>query len=289
MPFATSLELQFATGTSEPVERQPLRWRGFEIEQVKLETDQPYGFHASGGRHYLALHDLVLSDGELRIDGLPKISQTDLRDTLTYAPGGCVIDGWAKPTSRRNAYTALYFDPASISADLGERFDRLEPAPFAYAKNPALAGTMKKLATIAGSPEVDDLYAEALCLSAALEIFGVRQKTAGTWLSQWQLRTIYDFVEANLDRNITLDEMADLSRLSRSHFSRSFKAATGIGPHGFVRQRQIKRACELLQQKPAVPIETVARAVGFRSASVFRRAFQAVLGISPQEYRLAKR
>lgn len=266
-----------------------MRCRGFEIEHVKLDTDQPYGFRANGDRHYLALHDLVLSDGELEIDGLPKLNRTDLRDTLTYAPGGCTIDGWAKPAPRRNAYTALYFDPASIRADLGERYDRLEPAPFAYARNQSLAGTMQKLSLIAGSVDADDLYAEALCLSAALEIFGVREPTEGSWLSQWQLRTIYDYVEANLGRNITLDDMADVARLSRSHFSRSFKAATGCGPHNFVRKRQIARACEMLQQRPALSIEAVAKATGFRSASVFRRAFQRALGRSPQEYRLSRR
>ncbi|WP_157801233.1 AraC family transcriptional regulator [Sphingobium sp. LB126] len=221
------------------------------------------------------------------IDGLPRLHQTDLRDTLTFAPRGCTIHGWSKPTARKNSFTALYFDPLQLRDDLGDRYATHDLGPFAYARDPALAATMRKLRDVAITSIVDGLYAEILCLSAALEIFGVSVQGEGK-LSRRQLQAVYDFVEANLAERISLDDLAKLAGLSRSHFSRTFTATTGVGPHQFVRQRQLARARSLLAEQRDLPIDTIAKAVGFGSANVFRRAFQQAYGASPQVYRRDK-
>lgn len=282
------LQLDFVAAHEQPVCRQPLRWSGFLVEEVGLQTDDAYAFHAQGDWHYLAFHDLTLLDGELQMDGLPRLQETNLRNTLTFAPKGCGIEGWAKPAPRKNAFTALYFDPAQLSVELGERYATLEPQPFAYARNPALAVTMQKLRALASAVSIDNLYAESLCLSATLEIFGVPRPHDGGRLSQRQLQRVYEFVEANLGKRISLDDLASLVDLSRTHFSRSFKATTGLGSHQFVRQLQLERACQLLERRPRLPIEAIALEVGFGSASVFRRAFQGKLGLSPLAYRREK-
>lgn len=107
MDSNSTLQLDFKVPISEPVRRQPLAWRGFRIEQVVLETDEGYDFSAVGDISYLALHEMTLLDGELSIDGLPNVTKTELRNTLTFAPQGASIAGWAKPAPGRNSYTAL--------------------------------------------------------------------------------------------------------------------------------------------------------------------------------------
>lgn len=279
-----TLQLDFADQGRAPALRQPLMQHGFRLEIVDLATNDPYAFHAHSDWHYLAYHDLTLLDGELLIDGLPRLTDTELRDALTFAPARCAITGWAKPAERKNSFVALYFDPARLRPELGERYATLDPGPFAHARDHVLSGTMAKLRSVASAPDVDVLYAETLCLAAALEIFEVTPARSGR-LSDRQLKAIHDFVESNLGQQIGLDDLASLAGLSRSHFSRSFKETTGVGPHRFVRRRQMARACELLDSAARPSVAEVAQRVGFKSPNVFRRAFQQSFGIPPQAYR----
>jgi AraC family transcriptional regulator len=279
-----TLQLDFADQGRAPALRQPLMQHGFRLEIVDLATNDPYAFRAHSDWHYLAYHDLTLVDGELLIDGLPRLAETELRETLTFAPAGCSISGWSKPAERKNSFVALYFDPARLRPELGERYALLDPGPFAYARDQALSGTMAKLRSVASAPDLDPLYTETLCLAAALEVFGVTPAGSGR-LSDRQLKAVHDFVEANLGRKIGLDDLATLAGFSRSHFSRSFKETTGVGPHQFVRRRQMARACELLDSASRPSVAEVAQRVGFMSANVFRRAFQKSFGIPPQAYR----
>lgn len=280
-----TLELDFKTRAEPAIVRRPLAWRGFRVERVVLASDDPYEFRAFGDACYLAYHEMTLRDGELKLDGLPTINRTELRDTLTFAPRHCSIEGWAVPAPGRNSYTALYFEPENLSEELTARYDGTRVAPRAYVRSPRLAATMTKLRDLAAGDEADPLYAEALCLTAAIETLGLGQAEASGPLSSRQLARIEDYVAAHQHEAITLDDLASLAGLSRSHFSRAFKASTGEGPYRFVSNRRIRRAQELLTAKPDAPIESVARAVGFASASAFRRVFQQITGQSPQQYR----
>ncbi|MBD3761222.1 hypothetical protein [Rhizorhabdus sp.] len=68
---------------------------------------------------------------------------------------------------------AMYFDFAAIRQELGEKFDSLQPLPFAYGHNAALRVTLGKFKALVQEPEIDELLAESLCL-ASLEIFGIK-------------------------------------------------------------------------------------------------------------------
>jgi len=288
MQTRVPLEMAFAQpSTPPPVSRLPRDWHGFSAEHVSLETDAPYSFKSLGKSHYLALHDMSLRDGELKIEGLPTYHVRDLRDTITFVPRGCAIEGWAHPEVRANSFVAMYFDPEAIRDDLGARYARDDPAPFAYARDPKLASTLDKLGALVCEPEVDDLHAESLCLLASLEVFGVLADPQGK-LSDRQLSSVTDYVEAHLHEGIGLDDLASVAGLSRFHFSRVFKATTGQNPHAFVQQRRIARAQQLLSIGD-LPIDGVALAVGYRGATQFRRVFRDVTGLSPQQYRQQRR
>lgn len=285
MNSTDSLRLNFKPASERPISLAPRSWRGFRAERVVLQSDDAYEFRTLGETHYLALHDMRLDDGELHIDGLSPVRRTDLRDTLTYAPRGCTVAGWAKPRRGRNSFTAFYFDPDEAADELGERYARLDPGPFAYARNAALAATMTKIKDVVAAPDTDSLYAEALCLTAAMEILGVQPPTAAGRLSKAQVDRVCDYVEAHLHQPITLDELAGVAGLSRSHFSRSFRSTTGQGPYRFVTSRRIDQACGLLALGDRLSITAIAQAVGFANAGVFRRAFHQSTGMTPQQFR----
>jgi len=286
MGSRVSLELAYAD-RAPPLARVPRDWSGFSAEYVELASDAPYEFKSRGEHHYLALHDIALRDGELRVDGLPTLHNRDLRDTITFVPQGCGIDGWCHPDARPNSFVAMYFDPYAVREDLGARYARFKPAPFAYARNPQLHATLKKLETLLREPDVDELHAESVCLLASLEIFGVLADAGGR-LSDRQLGAVSDYVEAHLSDTVGLSDLASVAGLSRFHFSRAFKATTGENPHAFVQRRRIARATTLLMNAD-LSIDAVASAVGYKGAPQFRRVFREVMGTSPLNYRIQRR
>ncbi|QDC37549.1 helix-turn-helix transcriptional regulator [Sphingobium fuliginis ATCC 27551] len=289
MEILPTLELQFQDASQVGAKKSPLAWHGFRVEHVLLTTDEGYDFRAKGDSCYLAYHELMLTDGELKMEGLPTLAKTQLRDTLTFAPEGCAIEGWAKPARGENSYTALYFEPDIVSEELGERYACANAAPFAYVRNAGLASTMIKLRDLAVRGDDDPLYAEALCLSATIELLGMRPSREAAPLSKAQLARIQDFIFANQHRAIGLDELADVVDLSRSHFSRAFKATTGVGPYRFVSDWRVRRAQEMLRAVPDQSVESIAQAVGFASAGAFRRVFQQFAGTTPKQYRRQQR
>jgi transcriptional regulator GlxA family with amidase domain len=72
--------------------------------------------------------------------------------------------------------------------------------------------------------------------------------------------------------------------LSPRQFGRRFKAAFGTTPADFVEEMRLNEARHRLGQ-PGSSIENVALSVGFRSADVFRRAFERRFGSTPTAYR----
>jgi len=277
------LSLKFSSEFSPP-RLGPAHWRGCEAEHVVVPSEEAYEFAHTGERHYLALHDICLTDGEMSVDTLKPVCGRDIRDTLTYIPKGCPIIGWAKAAPRHNSFTAIYFDPEDLHEELGLRYRELSPEPSIYARAPGLQATLVKLQASIKSPDGDALLAETLCLTAALEVFSIISSPATGRLSERQLALVQRFIDRNLSQQISLSDLAEVVGLSRFHFSRAFKAATGQPPYHYVASRRVAAARQLLTTGN-LPIDAVAQAVGFSSALQFRRAFQSRLGLTPQAYR----
>ncbi|TWB39665.1 GlxA family transcriptional regulator [Nitrospirillum pindoramense] len=94
-------------------------------------------------------------------------------------------------------------------------------------------------------------------------------------LSAWML--------GNLDRDLSVEELATRVNLSPRQFRRRFTAALGRPPADYVADLRLGEACRRLVQ-PGVSVETLATAIGFRSADAFRRAFRQRYGVSPSQY-----
>src|SRR5580692_9211984 len=66
-------------------------------------------------------------------------------------------------------------------------------------------------------------------------------------LGSARLRRIKQFVDAKMDSELTLCEMAQSVELSTAHFSRMFRKSTGESPHHFVLRQRVERAKEMLR------------------------------------------
>jgi AraC family transcriptional regulator len=103
-------------------------------------------------------------------------------------------------------------------------------------------------------------------------------------LGSARLRKIKELVDANMDDDLSLDEMAQSVELSTAHFARMFRKSTGETPHQFVRRQRVERAKAILRA-PDTRVLDVAVACGFKTQQHFAQVFRDVCGVSPTEYR----
>jgi transcriptional regulator GlxA family with amidase domain len=92
------------------------------------------------------------------------------------------------------------------------------------------------------------------------------------------------WIGAHLSQDLSVEALAGWACLSPRQFGRRFKAAFGTTPADFVEEMRLNEARHRLGQ-PGSSIENVALSVGFRSADVFRRAFERRFGSTPTAYR----
>jgi AraC family transcriptional regulator len=98
------------------------------------------------------------------------------------------------------------------------------------------------------------------------------------------LRRCIALMEANIDGDLRLRELADEAGVSLSHFIRSFREATGKTPYQFLLHRRVERA-QLLMRDPAQSLTDVALASGFADQHHLARVFRRITSMTPTTYR----
>ena len=87
-----------------------------------------------------------------------------------------------------------------------------------------------------------------------------------------------------LDRPLTVPQLAGWAGMSERTFARRFLAETGVTPAQWLSGRRVVRAQRLLEQTD-LPIEQVAAESGFGSPVTLRQRFTAQVGVAPRDYR----
>ena len=129
---------------------------------------------------------------------------------------------------------------------------------------------------------IEQAIAAALVDAFAGQSRSVRPLRGG--LGPARLRTVRELVQAKIEDELTLIEMAQAVDLSPAYFSRMFQKSTGETPHQFVLRNRIERAKEMLHVAEARVLD-VAIACGFKTQQHFARVFRRICGASPTEYR----
>lgn len=104
-------------------------------------------------------------------------------------------------------------------------------------------------------------------------------------LSEGRLRLVSEYIEANIDQQIGIADLASVANLSPFHFSRSFKESMQMSPMRYVTERRVARAKAMLAGTE--PIAVVALACGFCSQSHFTDTFRKLTGSTPAAFRAA--
>ncbi len=98
------------------------------------------------------------------------------------------------------------------------------------------------------------------------------------WLQR--LGAAIDYIEENLDKEISYDEAARIACCSSYYFQRVFSYAAGVSLPEYIRRRKMTQAAFELRRTEGKVID-IALKYGYSSPTAFNRAFQKVHGITP--------
>lgn len=214
------------------------------------------------------------------------------RDLCLFLPAGA--DSRMQFDGQAGSFV-LYFRPGVIASLLeseGKGADAL--APIVGRHLPRVAHLLGLIESELRRPSlgsrlmIDGLLRAIAGLLVSNDAVPAARPAERIYLSPPKLRRVIDFIEANLQESIGLDDLARAAGLSANHFLRVFKLATGETPYHFLRARRLERARQLLTDN-TMPLAELALECGFANQAHFTAAFSREIGISPGRYRRAVR
>lgn len=103
-------------------------------------------------------------------------------------------------------------------------------------------------------------------------------------VSDSRIVALLNYIQQNIDKSISIEELADKACLTKSYLIRTFRQALGVTPLQYVIHKKIQRAQTLLLGSE-LSVQKVAEEVGMEDVSYFIRLFKKNIGFTPQEYR----
>jgi len=206
---------------------------------------------------------------------------------MHFAPAG--METWGYSADIRFVKdTTLTFDLAVLGERLATELDAdATTTPRLRFSDDRIWTLVRLLSEAASDPDPSmQLYGDALTAAISARLFADRPEPSANakGLAPWQLRRVVEYLDAHLPKRVDLAHLADLAGLSQSHFSRAFKASTGIAPYRWQLDARIRRAQALLMDTRA-SLDEVAEATGFADAVHFGRTFRKLTGATPAAWR----
>ena len=215
---------------------------------------------------------------------------------LTFGAGEmCLVprdvETWLRTDDLHYLYLSVDISDAALAAACdGTRGDvelrRVESLVDARVGALAAAVNAERVAGFPSGRLFLDSVEQALAV-ALVSGYAVRHRSVQTHrggLGCARLRRIKEFVDAKIEDELTLCEMAQAVELSTAYFSRMFRKSTGETPHQFLLRQRVERAKEMLRSADARVMD-VAVACGFKTQQHFAQVFRHECGASPTEYR----
>jgi transcriptional regulator GlxA family with amidase domain len=110
-------------------------------------------------------------------------------------------------------------------------------------------------------------------------------KPSGVGLASWRVKKAQNTMCQLMTQGCSIEHVAKECAMSRSHFSRAFKTATGLSPYHWLRRERLRKAEKLLMEQNLTLYE-VALECGFHDQSHFSRVFRTDMGLSPRRWQL---
>jgi AraC-like DNA-binding protein len=128
-------------------------------------------------------------------------------------------------------------------------------------------------------PFINSEYTYRLCMTFLEETSNI--KLTG---EKHSFDGLINFLKENIFRDISVEEMAEVMRLSRSHFTRIFGKEMGMSPRLYLEDLRLKVAMDILFREGS-SVKEAAIQCGIPDVNYFCRLFKKRYGISPGKYR----
>jgi AraC-like DNA-binding protein len=138
--------------------------------------------------------------------------------------------------------------------------------------------------------QVTQLFVDHVTVAMATHvtrIYGTRRPVRtqpSDALSACQEGLVKDMLEADLQGNVRMEDLAAACGMGLSAFRRAFVRATGMFPHQWLLQRRVERARDLIRHS-RFDLQEIARLSGFADLAHMERVFRQVSGLTPDVLR----
>jgi len=125
-----------------------------------------------------------------------------------------------------------------------------------------------------------------LCFGHLLATFIYASRTSDDLMEEQNpgISHAIQFMEQNLSKKLSLDEIAEAAGYSPSYLTTLFRKKTGYSPSSYFSHLKITKACEYLDFSK-VKIKEISFLMGYSDPYYFSKDFQKKMGISPRNYR----
>lgn len=100
-----------------------------------------------------------------------------------------------------------------------------------------------------------------------------------------RINRVIDYIELNIDKDLSLEKLAQVANFSQFHFHRIFRALMGETLNRYIQRIRVERAALQLISNPKKTITEIAFDCGFSGSAPFARAFKDFFKMSASEWR----
>jgi len=226
-------------------------------------------------------------------------------EEIEYSPMSCLLVGLPLPLQaqvveaspeRPCLAVVLDIDPSVVAetARALTEIRSLESSPQAVRRLPVegpLLDSILRLARAAASESDAHVLGESLKREVIYRLLdtdqgGLLRSLALQTSGAHKVERVIRYMGRNLERPISIPEMADVAHMSESSLYHVFKDVTSMSPLQYLKRVRLQKARDLMLGSGRNAGEA-ALAVGYKSASQFSREFKALFGVPPSRARSA--
>ena len=114
----------------------------------------------------------------------------------------------------------------------------------------------------------------------------VKESESGKYVvKNEKLTSVLDYIEGNINKKISLDQLSELAMMSKTSLLRQFKETFNTTPIAYMKKVRVHLACKMLRNSNQ-DILSIAFACGYHDQSHFNKEFRSVLNTTPRKYKL---
>lgn len=272
--------------------RQAAEWRGVKVHRARVVPGRMLEHEAEAHEINISISGHLVTE---RISATGRhVTSRAGAGTLCLTPAGQTVGAvWDKPLDN----LGILLDPRYVRQTASEnRFStNFEFQEIYREKDPLVQhiGLALLEESAGGAATAGSLYADSLIQTLTLHLLKnyttarAASEIANGGLSGYRLRRVREYIDAHLDEELSLAELAAVADLSQYHFARAFRKSTGQTPQQYLMKQRIERAKELLARED-LPLVEVGLRTGFKNQSHFTTLFRRFTKLTPKTWRELK-